>query len=227
MTRDERGFWIFDLPMLSKSAMDEFETLPLDKYTPGGHRFRRYSTFRVSSNAEGWHLEQQPQRPFFQPKSYNNLVGGVAREFAPVRIDPTPQIIATCDAVGLDRAHDYSINLHQIRIITDKDTEGVLVPEGPHRDGHAMVLTAVFRRHNVSGGVSKLYPVGEGDAFFSTQLEPGQAMMIEDERMWHHATDITSLDGSLGFRDIWIVSFNRWEDRRYGAAFERRSLAQT
>ena len=43
--------------------------------------------------------------------------------------------------------------------------------------------------------------------------------------MWHDASPITSIDGSLGYRDIWIVSINRWEDRRYGEEFERRAQA--
>jgi hypothetical protein len=204
--------------------MDEFDTLPLDAYTPGNHRFRRFSTFRMWFEDGQWRSEQQPQRAFLQPKSYNNLVGGVPRVFEPVRIDPTRQMAFAFDHISLDRSGSYALNLHQIRVITDSQIAGVLVPEGPHRDGHALVLTAVFRRHNIEGGVSQLMPVGGGEPFFASVLEAGQAMVMEDERMWHYATNIVSLDGSLGYRDIWIVSINDWGARRYGDEFERRAM---
>lgn len=225
MQRDDRGFWLFDLPPLSSAALNEFDDLPLDAYTPGGHRFRRFSAFRMWWENGAWRSEQLPQRPFLQPKAYNALVGGVARVFEPIRFDPTPQMAYALDRMGLDRAEQFALNLHQIRVVTDREIRGVLVPEGPHRDGHAFVLTAVFQRHNIEGGVSELMPLGGGEAFFKTVLEPGQALVIEDERMWHDATEIVSLDGQLGYRDIWIVSINPWAARRYGEAFEARALA--
>lgn len=223
MIHDERGFWLIDLPPLSADAVAEFDDLPLDAYTPGNHRFRRFSTVRMWHEDGAWRSEQQPQRPFLQPKSYNALVGGVPRRFEPIRFDPTPQMAAAFEAMGMDRAGHYALNVHQIRVITSSDIRGVLVPEGPHRDGHALVFTAVFRRHNIDGGVSQLMPLDGGEPFYSTTLEPGQALVIEDERMWHYATDIVSRDGGLGYRDIWIVSINPWEARRYGEAFEQRA----
>lgn len=212
-----------DLPPLAAAAMDEFDDLPLDAYTPGNHRFRRFSTVRMWYEDAEWRSEQQPQRPFLQPKAYNVMVGGVPRSFEPIRFDPTPQISHAFEQIGLDRAGQYALNVHQIRIITSSEIRGVLVPEGPHRDGHALVLTAVFRRHNIDGGISQLMPLGGGEPFYSITLEPGQALIVEDERMWHHATDIVSRDGKLGYRDIWIVSINPWDQRRYGEAFEQRT----
>jgi hypothetical protein len=222
--RDDRGFWMIDIPPLTADAMGEFDSLPLDVYTPGNHRFRRFSTFRMWHEGNDWRSEQQPQRAFLQPKAYNSLVGGVPRTFEPIRLDPTVQMASVFDQISLDRTRGYALNLHQIRIITSAEVKGVLVPEGPHRDGHALVLTAVFRRHNIDGGVSQLLPTGGGEPFFSTVLEPGQAMVVEDGRMWHHATDIVSRDGLLGYRDIWIVSINDWDARRYGEAFENRAM---
>jgi len=223
MTHDERGFWILDMPPPSAEVMDEFDSLPLDIYTPGNHRFRRFSTFRMWHEHGSWHSEQQPQRPFLQPKAYNGLVGGIPRTFEPIRFDPAPQMASAFDQIGLDRSRSLALNLHQIRIVTSATVKGVLVPEGPHRDGHALVLTAVFRRHNIDGGMSQLMPTGGGDPFFSQVLQPGQAMIVEDGRMWHHATDIVSHDGSPGYRDIWIVSINAWDARRYGEAFEQQA----
>jgi hypothetical protein len=224
MMYDDRGFWLIDLPPLAPDAAAGFDDLPLDAYTPGNHRFRRFSTVKMWHEDGEWHGEQQPQRPFLQPKSYNALVGGVPRSFEPIRFDPTPQMAAAFEAMSIDRAGQYALNVHQIRVITNSEIRGVLVPEGPHRDGHALVLTAVFHRHNIDGGESQLMPLDGGEPFYSTTLQEGQAMVVEDERMWHYATDIVSRDGGLGWRDIWIVSINPWEARRYGEAFEKRAI---
>jgi len=225
MIRDERGFWVLDVPELGDAALDEFDHLPLDPYTPGKNRRRRYSTFRMRHADGAWRGEQMPQRPFLQPKTYNEMTGGMPRVFEPVRFDPTPQMASVFEQVGLSRARDYALNLHQIRVEVDSQRPGVVVPEGPHRDGHALVLTAVFRRRNIDGGRSQLIPLGGGEPFYSITLLEGQGLLIEDERMWHHATDILLADGDLGYRDVWIVSINPWEARRYGEDFERRAIS--
>ena len=94
--------------------------------------------------------------------------------------------------------------------------------EGPHRDGHDFVMNAVFSRHNITGGVSQLMPTGGGTCFFEDVLQPLEAIVMADDQMWHHATDILPAGPGPGHRDILIVSFNAWERRRYGEAFERR-----
>jgi hypothetical protein len=43
--------------------------------------------------------------------------------------------------------------------------------------------------------------------------------------MWHTATDLLSLDGSYGHRDLWIVVFNRWDRRKYGQEYEAKAMA--
>jgi hypothetical protein len=131
---------------------------------------------------------------------------------------------AVAESIGLDRDNEYALNVHQVRVIANKSIKGVVVPEGPHRDGHYIIMTLVFSRHNIRGGASQLMDTGSKDPFFDQVLQPGQALIVEDERMWHHATDIVPLDGRYGHRDIWIVSLNAWEDRRYGDDYEKRAL---
>lgn len=211
----------FTVPPLAEDAMREFDTLVFDPYTGGKQRYRRFSQFKLWCERGEWLTELLPHRPFIQSRTYNGIVGGVSREFEPIRFDPTPQVAAGARAGCLDESQLYQINVHQVRVITSKDIKGVAVPEGPHRDGHDFVMNAIFARHNITGGVSQLMPTGGGPAFFEDVLLKNEAIIMADDQMWHHATDIIPIEDSPGHRDIMIVSFNAWERRRYGEEFER------
>src|SRR5438094_270304 len=89
---------------------------------------------------------------------------------------------------------------HRRRDNTD-DVRGVSVPEGPHRDGHQFGMLAVFARDNISGGTNQLFPTGGGEPFFEVTLQPSQALVYDDNAMWHTATDIVALDNRGGHRD--------------------------
>lgn len=212
----------FTVPPLSDEAQREFETLVFDPYTGGKQRYRRFSQFRLWCEQGQWRTERLPHRPFIQSKNYNGVVGGVRREFSPIRFDPTPQVAAGACAGHLDESQLYQINVHQVRVITSQEIRGVTVPEGPHRDGHDFVMNVVCARHNITGGISQLMPTGGGDCFFEDILQKDEAIIMADDKLWHNATDIISADGRSGHRDILIVSFNAWERRRYGEEFERR-----
>jgi hypothetical protein len=218
---------VIDLPAPDNRVLAEFETLPFDNFTGGRQRYRRFSQYRMSfDDATGsWQLELLPHRPFLQPKMVNGFVGGVPRPFEPLRIDPAPQIDAGAKALGLDRTKTWQINVHQCRVISNAEVEGVSVPEGPHRDGHEYGMLAVFARHNITGGINQLVPTGGGEPFFEVTLQPNQALVYVDGAMWHNATDIVAGDGSGGHRDLWIIAINSWENRKYGAEFERAALA--
>lgn len=220
----------FYLPPADREVLDEFATLPLDPYTGARQRHRRFSQYRIHSvldpgGQDRWELDLLPHRPFVQPKSVNTLVGGVSRELEPLRIDPSPQIDAAAREIGLARDHDWQINVHQCRVVARPGRTAVSVPEGPHRDGHEYAMLAVFARHNIAGGESQLMPLRGGDPFFRVTLQPNQAIAFDDTRMWHTATDLAALSDHEGYRDLWIVVFNRWDRRRYGPEHEARAAA--
>lgn len=210
------------VPPLSNDAMGEFDGLSLDPYTGGRQRYRRFSQYRLWFEDGHWCTEQLPHRAFVQSRHHQGLAGGVRREFEPLRFDPTPQVAAGARAARLDEEQLYQINVHQVRVITSANVKGVTVPEGPHRDGHDFVMNAVFARHNITGGVSQLMPTGGGPCFFEDVLQPLEAIVMADDKMWHHATDILPAGPGPGHRDTLLVTFNAWERRRYGEAFERR-----
>ena len=226
MVYDCRGFWVVDFPLPDPVALSSFDRLPADHYTVGGQRFRRFTAYRMNRREGKWNLEALPPRPFLQPKSYNPLSGGLARHFEPMEIDPSLQIAAVCDAIGLDGEQEYALNVHQVRVIVDARIKGVVVPEGPHRDGHRIIMTMVFDRSNVSGGVSQLMETGSQTPFYERTLPSGTALVVEDERMWHHATDIQPCGPERACRDIWIVSLNPWAERRYGEQYERHASSE-
>ncbi|WCM88676.1 2OG-Fe dioxygenase family protein [Acidovorax sp. NCPPB 3576] len=212
----------FTVPPLSEQAMREFDTLAFDPYTGGKQRYRRFSQFKVGFEGGEWRTELLPHRPFIQSKNYNGVVGGVQRQFEPIRFDPTPQVAAGALAAQLDTRQVFQINVHQVRVVANADIPGVTVPEGPHRDGHDFVMNAIFARHNITGGVSQLMPTGGGPCFFEDILQENEAIIVADDQMWHNATHILPKTEAGGHRDILIISFNAWERRRYGEEFERR-----
>ncbi len=219
-----KRFSVIELPQPSAAVMAAFEALPQDPYTPGGHRFRRFSQFTLLHDGSGWQLTKLPHRPFVQAGTYNSLVGGIARHLEPLTIDPLPQLAYSADAFPLDPNDTWQINVHQCRVVTTPGLPGVSVPEGPHHDGHDFGMLAVFRRHNIRGGETQLMPNEGGAPFFRTVLEPNQALIYEDAAMLHYATDIEPSDSAGGYRDLWIVAFNRWNNRKYGHQFEAAAL---
>lgn len=213
---------VITLPSISPIILKSYEDLPIDRYAQGPHRFRRFSAYRVvPTGSRSWRLELLPHRPLIQSREVNSLVGGVYRHFDPLHIDPTPIVSASAEALKLDRSEPWHVNVHQWRVITDSQISGFSVPEGPHRDGHAFTMIAVLSRHNITGGETQLMPIGGGIPFFRAVLEPGQALIFDDADMWHYATDIVSLDGSLGYRDVMIAAYNPWASRKYGDSYER------
>jgi hypothetical protein len=218
------GYAIIDLPAASSEILATFHDLPIDPYSGGNHRYRRFSQYRMSFKDESWYLELLPHRPFIQSKEYNVYVGGIPRHLEPLKIDPTLQIDAGAKAIPLDISKTWQVNVHQCRVITDRSIRGISVPEGPHRDGHEFGMLAVFERYRITGGENQLMPSNGGEPFFRTVLEKNQALIYDDGRMFHMATDIEPIGDELGYRHLWIVAFNQWENRRYGPEFEKRAV---
>lgn len=222
MTFCSKGFVRFSFPRLNDEAIREFDHLVFDPYTGSQQRYRRFSQFKLAHFGHQWELEKLPHRPFIQAKSFNGLVGGLARHFEPIRFNPVAQVLAGAHAANFDKTLAYQLNVHQVRVLTDHMIKGVTVPEGPHRDGHMFVMNAIVRRKNITGGVTQLLPTGGGEPFFEDVLQENEAVILKDGDMWHHVTNILPTDQSPSFRDVLIITFNEWSVRRYGEEFERK-----
>ncbi|MCR9255210.1 MAG: 2OG-Fe dioxygenase family protein [Alphaproteobacteria bacterium] len=220
---------------ITDAVKNAFDDLPLDPYcgagrgaaTQGRHRYRRYDDFKATYDPGlgRWRLELLPHRPFIQHPKFNKAVGGIARHLEPLKVHPETEMNSIFNTFGFDKSQPIHAKIHQIRVITTKDIQGIAIAEGAHRDGQEWQIVAVFDRVNVKGGQSQFLPTGGGEPFFARTLEPGEVVCNEDAKMWHNATDLSPEDEDRpGHRDIFIVATNRWHKRRYGTDFEEASL---
>ncbi|MGW7411002.1 2OG-Fe dioxygenase family protein [Streptomyces sp. NPDC054863] len=223
---NKRGYQLITVGNTSDAVRKEFQTLPLDQYCEGKFRYRRFSQYRMG-HASGWQPELLPHRPFCQATQFNGVTGGLLREYEPLRIDPSFLLRTGAEAIPLDEALVWQADVHQWRVVADDDTRGVSVPEGPHQDGHTYSMIAVVDRRNISGGETQLMTLDSDEPFLSLTLCAGEAIVLDDRAMRHYATDISPPAGQEGHRDLFLLAFNSWPQRRYGEAYEHAVLNGT
>jgi hypothetical protein len=224
MALNKQGFQVLELPPADPDIYTSFDDLGFDKYIPSPNRYRRFAQYRLTFTDGAWQFERLPHRAYVTLTKFNPVAGGIKREYEPIKVDFTEHIQAAVEAIPLDRDEDWQINVHQYRVVTTKDLQGVVVPEGRHQDGHEFVLIAVYGRHQITGAEMYLLPFGgEGDPFFTYTLQEGEAVVFDDRRMFHDVSDIVPV-GDSGHRDILVTSFSRWRERWYGDEFDRQAL---
>jgi hypothetical protein len=221
MPLNAQHYELINLPEIDQEIRDEFADLPLDSYAGGKFRYRRFSQYRLVREGSRWQHELLPHRPYCQAAPFNSLSGGMLRHFEPLRIDPAPVVLTGAEHLPLDTATPWQVDVHQWRILTNDDVRGVSVPEGPHQDGHTYSMIAVVDRQNITGGITQLLPLMDDDEpFLAVKLQPGQAVIIDDRAIRHNATDIRAKAGSEGHRDVFLLAYNAWDQRRYGDEYE-------
>jgi len=222
----DQGFEIIELPPGGRELMQSFQDLRFDEYA-GNSRFRRFSQYKMTRQGERWAFERLPHRPYMTFSKYNPVAGGIERRYAPLEADFTPYLAIAADAFGLDASCTWQINVHQLRVVAKRGEPGIVVPEGPHQDGHEYVFVGVFDRHRIRGGELRLIPLADKHAepFFRTVVPAGRGVLMKDLEMWHDVSAIDADDGAeVGYRDTLIAPFSKWVDRWYGEEFESRAL---
>jgi hypothetical protein len=223
MGLNKEGFAIVEIPRPSGEFLASFQDLAFDEHSGGNHKYRRFSQYRVYFEGDRWRLEVLPHRPYLAYSKYNKFAGGILRHYQPLQIDPSDLVDVGAKAIPLDTSVEWQINVHQHRVLAGPGIHGHVVPEGPHQDGHEYVMIAVYGRHGITGAEMSLMPVGGGEPFFKTTLQEGQAVLLDDEHLFHHVTDIEPVVDE-GHRDIVIIAFSKWKDRWYGPEFESKAL---
>ena len=113
-----------------------------------------------------------------------------------------------------------TLGLHAIRIKADEGSglRGQVVPEGMHQDGFEYIGLLSPQKHNVRddwrtyvyvGGPSGEKPDETRSArpIFSSAVEPGALLFVDDRRMWHDADDLRQLDTTApGWRDFMVIT---------------------
>jgi len=199
-----------------------FNSLPDDGYAKQALRQRRFSQFRAMHTDKGWRLTTLPHKPFVQSAEDNPLSGGIARHFEPLKCDVDPLLKDMLEQIGAKEANALHLDVHQYRVFTQDDQARSPVPEGPHQDGHTIVGIMVVNRHNVTGGETTLTDLHRKEVL-KTTLEEAEGFFFQDPRFYHDASQITASAEGSGYRDVFVINVNHWNERRYGHEFAARS----
>ncbi|GGX98770.1 hypothetical protein GCM10007160_28120 [Litchfieldella qijiaojingensis] len=222
-----KGYCVVDMPVMPRDVLESFDNMPRDFHSLGRLRQIRLSQYIGFWDESEWVFAVLPQRKYIQSARYIKLeeAGGIPRHREQLEVDPSPLIARVLDNLPIEQHEMVQINVNQIRVTANAQYRGVTVPEGPHRDGHEYSVIAVVRRENVIGGETQVIDPLTNEVVHRQVLEENQAIIIDDERYIHYATDIEPATGELGYRDIWVIEINRWENRAYGRAHEREAMA--
>lgn len=221
------GYCVIDTPQIPSSLLDSFGSMPRDMNSLGRFREIRLTQYIGYLEEGEWVFAVLPKRKYVQSADYIQLAeaGGVPRHREQIIGDPTVLVAAVLNQLPIDFNKMYQINVNQIRVTVNAEYKGITVPEGPHRDGHAFSVIAVAKRNNVKGGETQIIDPKTKEVLFRTILDENQAVLIDDERFIHFASNIEPEEGDVGYRDIWVIEINQWQNRAYGPAHERASMA--
>lgn len=214
---------VIDLSKEASLIRPFYDKLVFDEHHPDKCRYRRFAQFRIENGC----ISRLELRPFIQPKKSNKILGGRPRYHEPVdRNFPVYPIIFS----GLRMIGDYDetwlVNIHQIRIVTDQNIVGSVVPEGPHQDGALFIMLVCIDRQNVGGGETWLTEGGDGEPVLRRVFTPGEGVILNDRKYFHYVTDIEPIEDSPGHRDILIVGFHKWADKHYGKRWEEENIGR-
>lgn len=191
--------------------------LPADDFLhDGGHyRYRRYAVFSWSADKHQ-SLTLLPHEAHYQSTYRNAMNGGIYRHFEPFK-DSTlnnpvlTHIIDWCaDHISINKEKSWRIQAHQFRIEANSGEAGKPTPEGIHRDGADFILIMLLQRNNIIGGVSHIYDADKKLQFGAVLEELGDAVLLDDRRVWHGVSEVYALDeANSGYRDVLVLTFHK------------------
>lgn len=180
----------------------------------GRYRRRRHATLSIGPNG----IARKPHQPHFQSREYNPLNGDVQRWFDPIEdgVVDSPVMVdlllgaTSCfeAASEAEKPHHWHVELHQFRVEATADSLGKPTPEGMHRDGVDWVLVLFIDRVNAAEGITEVRIAGEtaGDRF--TLATPGDAVLLDDNRVLHGVTPIRPINPSTAtYRDVFVATW--------------------
>ena len=189
--------------------------MPLDTcMADGGHyRRRRHATLSVAAGATAAKLEAH--QPHYQSLDYNNLNGGVARHFEPIRGDiiqgtSMSALLALCFQVfsSLLPGRGWHVEVHQFRIEAGAQHRAMQTPEGVHRDGVNYVMVLMVKRHNIAEGTTTIHDAAGAQLTSFTLTQPLDMTLVDDERCLHGVTPVVPIDPAKpAYRDVLVITF--------------------
>ena len=172
-------------------------------------RYRGYSMINVININN---INNIGDAKFYQSSDLNNHNGGILRNYKNVHDDVlSNKYFKYYIQLFIDKIHyEYKytpkyLNVHQIRVIID-DNNNTVVPEGIHRDGFNMIMIVCISRENIKGGINEVYK-DSNNILNSTQLNPSDAIIINDNKVLHNVTEINKLDiNKKSWRDVFVFT---------------------
>lgn len=219
----QNGFVLVDPEMFSEvvdSSLHELNQLkmywhhlPLDPYLKdrGNYRHRRHASYTISNNK----ITTAPYRAHWQSLENNQLNGGIQRWYD----SPEPNLTVRTSwqniLLGITKLLNlvnpatakWFVEAHQFRINTLSGT-GLPTPEGVHRDGADFVGIILVDREQIQGGESRILYADGSMCLAKTLTSSWTLLMIDDTRMLHETTAITS-NSSSGYRDTLVLTFHK------------------
>ena len=205
------------LPELSDWSSFEasWNDMPLDTYMADGgkYRRRRHATLSVAASAN--HAQLGAHQPHYQSVNYNNLNGGIARHFEPIREDiingtTMSALLSLCIEVfsTLSPSRAWHVEVHQFRIEAAVRQQGMPTPEGVHRDGVNYVMVLMVKRHNIAEGTTTIHDAEGRQLASFTLTEPLDMTLVDDERCLHGVTPVVPIDPArAAYRDVLVITF--------------------
>ena len=189
--------------------------MPLDTYMADGGRYRRrrHATLSVATHSRQAKIE--PHQPHYQSIDYNNLNGGIARHFEPIRRDivkgaSMSAMLALCIRVFGDLASGraWHVEVHQFRIEAGAQRQGMPTPEGVHRDGVNYVMVVMVKRQNIAEGTTTIHDATGRCLASFTLTQPLDFTLVDDERCLHGVTPVVPIDPAFpAYRDVLVITF--------------------
>ncbi len=187
-----------------------FTDLPLDFYTQGEYRYRRFSSFFISKS----NIIQMTHSLFRQSDKYNTILGNIERDYQElskelIKEQSFKEILKKFSNHCLNKSNFKSleIGVHQIRITCSINQNGNPTPEGIHQDGMNKIGILCINRHQIEGGKTSLFYPNKERLVFQAKLYPGQLLILDDQKVWHHTSLIKPTPLSTnGFRDVFIFT---------------------
>ncbi|ODS23989.1 hypothetical protein AB835_06170 [Candidatus Endobugula sertula] len=203
----------------------------------GKYRQRHYMTMLWDKPSDKGVLKM-PYMPLFRASTYNSFAGGIRRYFATIEdglfeniyfvqsLEYALNIFSHIESEKGRNKQEWFIDVDQYRIIADENTSGEPTPEGIHSDGTNYFLLMLVDRQNVAGGESSIHTADKELVTRVTLTNPGDMMLLDDERMMHGVSSVTSLNGQTAHRDIFHISCTNIHrpgavERRFGLSSEQ------
>lgn len=195
---------------------DSWNRLALDEHMAdhGRYRRRRHAVFAAQPGS----VRRAPHQAHFQALQYNALNGGIERWFEPMEAHAAESrslgtILDYCHGLFSRLAghpQAWHVEVHQFRIEAMAGQAGLPTPEGMHRDGVDYVLVLLVRRCNIDSGTTLIGSDAAGFSSSFTLVEPFDAALVDDHRVFHGVTPVEALDPSQpAYRDVLVVTFRR------------------